>query len=662
MAKYLYKLAIERPLVFLCGVGLSNNNELRKKDRRLILKNYIIEKSIVRDESNKIKYQVMPIIVDEIFQDEDVEKQKLSISLLEEIVSAISFKTYIFLDTMSTSYELGLFTNSKSNNDVTLFVDEGYRNRISCPVGDYIIKANKHFFEYPAFYNERAHIFFINDEIPIEISNRIDIDLISIKNRNLNSNIKLTPGLTATHEYCEFSYTSSKNNLMFHFNVKTLFYLLDAIVSNNDIDYLDENNLQLIKNEISNHLFYNYTERSNHLHSELHKYRMPEIDFIISNYNNSDSIIKHVFWLIQLIKSHNRRKDGAIKINSNSAYIYVRTYKFFPDYNKNFERLFSITPADWNIIYDFKINPNYYSKKFTMRIHKKIRRITTYANNQKGRKLKELHNKINDILNELIPTSDCSYAYKKDYSTLSCIEKHIKSQYFYKTDIHKFFDSIKKRLLSNAICEILINKIYLNYQNDTYGINKVDFHKPIAKLLNVCFLNGKLPIGFVTSPKLSDIYLYDIDEKIKYQKGVIVTRYADDYLISGTSDDKYNVLNTVSQLKLLLSQKKLNVNKSKEFQREFVYSGDSIKFLGANLVFNPKDQQNKITISHNYIVETSKLIQKALSKKNRRLREICLGRCNYIKNISIDSYNKLMLIYQKRTRKDFLTDLKKLHI
>lgn len=67
MAKYLLKLAIERPLVFLCGVAIPmpDKKEERNKDRRLILDKYIIDKSQKRDvneEAAEKEYSFQPYV------------------------------------------------------------------------------------------------------------------------------------------------------------------------------------------------------------------------------------------------------------------------------------------------------------------------------------------------------------------------------------------------------------------------------------------------------------------------------------------------------------------------------------------------------------------------------------------------------------------------
>ena len=163
MEKYLSKMLINRPLVFLCGVAIPDNQDMEKRDRRLILKKEITERTKQLDNNKNITYQVMPIIVDYILNDKVTKG--MSMSLLEEIVSAISYKTYIFLDSMATSYELGLFTNSNTTNDVRVLVGKGYKTRSNCQIGVYIQKAHKEFIEYTVEYNEKGFSYFFNQKV-----------------------------------------------------------------------------------------------------------------------------------------------------------------------------------------------------------------------------------------------------------------------------------------------------------------------------------------------------------------------------------------------------------------------------------------------------------------------------------------------------------------
>lgn len=100
MYKYLYKsISVERPIIFLCGPYFDKNNP---SDRRTILYEYL--KEIFND-------QVISLIIDDFLTFENIQDPNINVQLLEEIFAAISNCTYIFLDSMSSASELGLFAN-----------------------------------------------------------------------------------------------------------------------------------------------------------------------------------------------------------------------------------------------------------------------------------------------------------------------------------------------------------------------------------------------------------------------------------------------------------------------------------------------------------------------------------------------------------------------
>lgn len=73
---------------------------------------------MLSDEYNK----VIPLIIDDFLVQENIQDNSISIQMLEEIFANISYRTYIFLDTMSSAVELGLFTNNAYHNSIYIFI------------------------------------------------------------------------------------------------------------------------------------------------------------------------------------------------------------------------------------------------------------------------------------------------------------------------------------------------------------------------------------------------------------------------------------------------------------------------------------------------------------------------------------------------------------
>ena len=641
MEKFLSKMLINRPLVFLCGVAIPNNPEAEKRDRRLILKKEITNRTKIIDNNKNIIYQVMPIIVDFILNDKVTKG--MSMSLLEEIVSAISCKTYIFLDSMATSYELGLFTNSNTANDVRVLVGKGYKTRANCQIGVYIQKAHKDFVEYTVEYNEKGFSYFFNDQIPEEISKVIDIDIKNIKEQETEVDIRFSCELNSEADFGTIFVSSNIHKLKFQISIKTLFYIVDAIMRTDKKISLSNSTIISTIEKIRNNLFYNYVSNIENENVEVYVFKKPVIDIVVPNYD-LNKIIKHILCVILAIRENNKNGRFPTNISLPTYYKFTNLIHIEKDYRQIINKLFNVNSVQEKMLNDYKTHPELFCRSFIMRIHKKKKKMITYKDNHKGRELRKIHCNIKEVTEMLFESSKLSYAYKKDLSILKCLNEHSKSTLFYKLDISKFFDSISKSNLKNKYIE-LFNNMYKN----VFPSSKKDiFNKYLSRFLDACFYNNHVPIGYVASPILSDIYLNNIDRKLEKKKAII-TRYADDYLVSTFNLKRKSLDGIINQLTSLLKEEGLELNKEKILTREFKYNGDSIKFLGVNIVYDKANNVNKFTVSRKYIEETSKMLYEAIKNNNYVLFDKCQGRINYIKEVSKESYNKFIKIFTLRT-------------
>src|SRR5690554_6782140 len=126
--------------------------------------------------------------------------------------------------------------------------------------------------------------------------------------------------------------------------------------------------------------------------------------------------------------------------------------------------------------------------------------------------------------------------------------------------------------------------IILKDKVEGYNFNYTD----LKEILKVCFYKRNLPIGFITSPTISNIYMLPFDESItenKYYDGVMYTRYADDILISlsQTKDEKIELMLLKSVVSSSLKKYKLTLNNKKEKMVKLNNYGDYIKYLGINI-------------------------------------------------------------------------------
>jgi len=140
--------------------------------------------------------------------------------------------------------------------------------------------------------------------------------------------------------------------------------------------------------------------------------------------------------------------------------------------------------------------------------------------------LKDFHVFLSRILLDHLPVdATVSFAYRRGATIIQAVEPHAKSRAFFQTDLERFFDSITTPLIRKVLSE-----------NQT---PVTDLQDHLEHILNLLTVEGKLPIGFSTSPILSNACLLTFDQRLAQtseSRGWIYTRYADDIMLS--SDDR----------------------------------------------------------------------------------------------------------------------------
>jgi len=129
---------------------------------------------------------------------------------------------------------------------------------------------------------------------------------------------------------------------------------------------------------------------------------------------------------------------------------------------------------------------------------------------------------ISTIFNKL-PVHDAVYSYREGRSIKQMAEKHINARYLLRIDFKEFFPSIR----GEHIREFLTSNV------DHIELSISDYDLTLINLL-VCKSN-KLTIGAPSSPVISNIILYELDEFLFnkcYAENIIYTRYADDLYFS----------------------------------------------------------------------------------------------------------------------------------
>ena len=161
----------------------------------------------------------------------------------------------------------------------------------------------------------------------------------------------------------------------------------------------------------------------------------------------------------------------------------------------------------------------------------KIRKIVSYCSDEC--ELRQKHQSINNFIQDRFIPSIFSKAYIKNCSIYDNVKAHLYNDCFILMDIKNFFHNICHKQLSDK----------LFFELNLIEENTIT-RKECNQIVNDCSINSRgIPLGFVTSPILSNIYLKDFDGifygKLKKfdLKNTIYTRYADDLVVSFKAED-----------------------------------------------------------------------------------------------------------------------------
>ena len=235
--------------------------------------------------------------------------------------------------------------------------------------------------------------------------------------------------------------------------------------------------------------------------------------------------------------------------------------------------------------------------------------------------------------------TDVVHSYRKGKNAYTAVVKHVDSKYFFQTDIKRFFNSITTQ------------DIELVFENNLIDIPIVDIENYKSKLLKLVMVDGLLPVGFSSSPSLSNTCLYAFDnalERYCLANAIVYTRYSDDIILSSNIADvlKDAELFISEQLNLFHSGRiQLNSHKTKH-----THKGQKIKLLGMVILpsgkvsVDIKLKQKLEVLLHFYINDKEKFSDYLKNNYHGDLSTIS-GQLNYINSIDSAYLNKLRKKY-----------------
>ena len=266
-----------------------------------------------------------------------------------------------------------------------------------------------------------------------------------------------------------------------------------------------------------------------------------------------------------------------------------------------------------------------------------IRSRTVYKTSSKLKKYLRFIDKV--LLSHLQNNERVVHSYIKDRSPLTAIQEHAKNKYFFITDIKEFFSNITT---DN------VNKILARDQ----GLMPIsDFESFIPIIVKFTTFGGSIPVGFVTSPKISNSFLLEFDSELEQfclKNDFTYTRYSDDIIISSGSPDTFDGL--TEEIQGLLQKhasETLTLNKKKTRK---THIGNKIKILGlvitldGGITIDKKYKKILESLLHFYINDKSKyqdILNKELNGKERSL----FGLLQYAKSVDPKYLDKLQRKY-----------------
>lgn len=262
-----------------------------------------------------------------------------------------------------------------------------------------------------------------------------------------------------------------------------------------------------------------------------------------------------------------------------------------------------------------------------------LRHRTAY---RPDKKLKAYHVFLNTFLFEHLEVNKrVVYSYRKGVNPHEVALPHALSRAFFQTDIENFFGSIDRYLIESTIL----------LQEKRTPISDLDSY--IERILELTTMNDTLPIGFPTSPPISNICLTRFDDDFEEYcliSDLVYTRYADDIVVSANSREALDGVETkLNELLMKHFSEKLRLNKEKN---KLTTIGRRTRILGMNILPNGRvtidiKLKNKIEVLlHFYIRNRSKFLELSGGDSDAGIKRLA-GYINYINSADRPYLEKL---------------------
>lgn len=190
-------------------------------------------------------------------------------------------------------------------------------------------------------------------------------------------------------------------------------------------------------------------------------------------------------------------------------------------------------------------------------------------------RLRGHHNFLKLFVVDFLPVHEAVFSYRKGVNARAAVEKHIAGRHFFVTDVESFFPSITRERVREAVIAA------------AERLPIADLEEHLEHILDLLCVDGSIPVGFSTSPGLSNATLYAFDAAFQEEcesLGVTYTRYADDIILSAASRSQVEEASGV--LEELLGNMFNNTLQLHRGKTKFLKAGGKIKLLGMVLLPN----------------------------------------------------------------------------
>ena len=251
-------------------------------------------------------------------------------------------------------------------------------------------------------------------------------------------------------------------------------------------------------------------------------------------------------------------------------------------------------------------------------------------------KLKSFHDFLRLFLLDFLPLNkDVVFSYRKGLSAYDAVARHAASKSFFVCDIADFFPSIRRPRV----------KATLLTAKDLCPIQDLD--NWLDRIVDLVCVDDSLPIGFPTSPAISNAVLMAFDNALQTyctSKGLVLTRYSDDIIVSAQDSTALKGIQEQVEASLQDAMKgefSLHPGKSR-----FLHSGAKIKLLGMVLLPNgtvsvDASVKNEIEVLiHFYLRDRDKFADR-VEGGQRKAEARLSGLLNYVNTIDQAYLDKL---------------------